>query len=147
MRHRCDPLFVGRMPRNETTGRGDLRPVRATIGGRLMSAKRAYVRPFEAAFVLGLTEAQVVGMLRRGELRDASPDRWRRIDADELSDLVRDRVRRGLLSPLSPYALGELVCGRLKAPRRADPDRPPPTVASELQSTRRGGAPTVPEDA
>src|SRR4051794_19360051 len=95
-----------RAPRRQTAGPlGWPRDLRLTL------------RPFEAAVVLQVTERDIRRMLARGELHDASLDRVRRVDAEQLAEAVARRVDAGDLSPLALYLLEEARRGLVRLPR------------------------------
>jgi hypothetical protein len=91
------------------------------VGGRLVEARRTTLLPYEVAYVLQVPERAVKNMIRRGELRDASTDRWRRADPLEVAARIADR-------PLALEALAALIEGRHRAPRAADDRAVPPSI-------------------
>jgi hypothetical protein len=68
------------------------------------------LEPYEVAYILEVPIRAVRNMLRRGELRDVGVDRRRRIDPQQLADLLSDR-------PLALAALDAIAAGRLRVAR------------------------------
>lgn len=72
--------------------------------------EKRLLAPHEVAYILEVPTRTVRNMLRRGELRDAGPDRRRRIDPQHLAERLSNR-------PLAIVALDAIVAGRLRVPR------------------------------
>jgi Helix-turn-helix domain len=70
-----------------------------TIDGVTIDADRLMLLPSEVALVLRVNEKDVRNMIRRGELQDVSSDGRRRLDPNEVIDVVEKRVAEGELSP------------------------------------------------
>jgi len=71
--------------------------------------------PHEAAYVLQVSVRCVRNQLRRGELAEVGPDRRRRLDPDQVAEMVSDR-------PLALEVLAGILDGRVRVPRCSDPD-------------------------
>jgi Helix-turn-helix domain len=83
------------------------------IDGVTIEADRLMLLPAEVALVLRVDEKDVRNMIRRGELRDVSSDGRRRLDPNEVIDVVEKRVAKGELSPHVFVELAALIAGRL----------------------------------
>jgi hypothetical protein len=64
-----------------------------------------------------VTERKVINMMRRGDLRDVSCDRWRRIDPTELATRIANQ-------PLALAALAAIIEGRYTIERVAKDEDP-----------------------
>lgn len=84
-----------------------------TIDGVTIEADRLMLLPAEVALVLRVDEKEVRNMIRRGELEDVSSDGRRRLDPNEVIDVVEKRVAKGELSPHVFVELAALIAGRL----------------------------------
>jgi hypothetical protein len=84
-----------------------------TIDGVTIDADRLMLLPAEVALVLRVDENEVRNMIRRGELQDVSSDGRRRLDPNEVIDVVEKRVAKGELSPHVFVELAALIAGRL----------------------------------
>ena len=80
--------------------------------------QRTTLLPHEVAFLLEITRREVVRMIERGELADASRDRWRRIAVEEAESLVARWVEARRCSPLSTLLLVDIASGRLSLSRQ-----------------------------
>lgn len=84
-----------------------------TIDGVTIEADRLMLLPAEVALVLRVDENEVRNMIRRGEFQDVSSDGRRRLDPNEVIDVVEKRVAKGELSPHVFVELAALIAGRL----------------------------------
>lgn len=84
-----------------------------TIDGVTIDATRLMLSPAEVAQVLRIDEKDVRNMIRRGEFQDVSSDSRRRLDPNEVIDVVEKRVAEGQLSPHVFVELAALIAGRL----------------------------------
>ena len=79
------------------------------IGGRQVEAKRKFLLTDEAAQVLGIGEATVRQMVRKGQLRDVSHTHRMRIDPEDLAAEIEKRIEIGKLTDAALLELAVLV--------------------------------------
>jgi hypothetical protein len=84
---------------------------------RVGKAARLTLLPHEVALLLQVPRSRVVELIERGELRNASRDRFRRIAIEDAGELIRCRVGAGECSPLASLLLEEMRRGRLRVSR------------------------------
>jgi hypothetical protein len=92
-------------------------PAREEFSGQKTMLPRVGLRPREAACVLRVSERMVANMVRRGLLRDVAAQRCRRIDPEQLAEMVADdpsarEILAGLLDGslrVSPSTGGDSV--------------------------------------
>jgi len=94
-------------------------------GSREKRARRALLRPLEAALILQLSEDQILHRIRAGKLRDVSPSRWARLDPDEVREKAEQLIAADRLSPLAVWVWEEIVESWVPVPRTARGVRPP----------------------
>jgi hypothetical protein len=83
-----------------------------------ITSPRLTLLPHEIALVLEVPAREVTAMMARGELRNASRDRWRRVGVEDAADLVRTRVAEGRCSPLAEPVLAAMAAGELAVSRQ-----------------------------
>lgn len=113
--------------------------------GRWLPTRRASLRPYEAAYVLQMSEATVGRLVEVGVLEDISHDRWRRLDPEAVGAELVARIERGAVSPLGGLLFERLLRGEIECPRTSNPSALPPALAlpfsASMPRSTRIGAP------
>jgi hypothetical protein len=103
---------------------------RVRIGPRLIEANRTSVKPFEAAFVLRCSEAEVRRMTKRGELHARWAGNRCEVDGVDLAERLGG-------DQLASSVLAAILGGDLDAPRAATPASDAPSLTLAIPALRR----------